>query len=159
MWSPRPHSRDLTLSGRDDLLVRQDDFALPNFWRTARFYSAVDFVQAQRLRRKAMEAMEGVFTGIDAMIGSSVRGSMLEITNFTGHPSLTLRAGFVEQPGCGIEPPIDDPDLHPDRGGPSRTVPHGVTLWGRLFDEGTLCTIGMALEAEFGVADRRPPVD
>ena len=150
---------DLTLSGRDDLLVRQDDFALPNFWRTARFYSAVDLVQAQRLRRKVMEAMDGVFTGIDAMIGSSVRGLMLEITNFTGHPSLTIRAGFVEQPGRGIEPPIDDPDLHPDRGGPSRTVPHGVTLWGRLFDEGTLCTIGMALEAEFGVADCRPPVD
>ena len=149
---------DLTLSRRDDLLVRQDDFSLPNNWRTARFYSAVDFVQAQRLRRKVMEAMEGVFTGIDAMIGSSDKGSMLEITNFTGHPSLTLRAGFVERPGRGIEPPIDDPELRPDRGGPSRTVPHGVTLWGRLFDEGTLCAIGMALEAEFGVADRRPPV-
>ena len=149
---------DLTLSGRDDLLVRQDDFSLPNNWRTARFYSAVDFVQAQRLRRKVMEAMEGVFTGIDAMIGSSDKGSMLEITNFTGHPSLTLCAGFVERPGRGIEPPVDDPELRPDRGGPSRTVPHGVTLWGRLFDEGTLCAIGMALEAEFGVADRRPPV-
>jgi Asp-tRNA(Asn)/Glu-tRNA(Gln) amidotransferase A subunit family amidase len=40
---------------------------------------------------------------------------------------------------------------------PPRRVPHGVTLIGRLFDEGTLAQAGMALEREFGVAGEHPP--
>ena len=38
-------------------------------------------------------------------------------------------------------------------------VPHAVSLYGRLFDEGTLLRIGMALEARFAVAAERPPLD
>ena len=37
------------------------------------------------------------------------------------------------------------------------TVPHAISLYGRLFDEGTILTLGRALEAAFGVAGRRPP--
>ena len=40
---------------------------------------------------------------------------------------------------------------------PPRTVPHGVTLIGRLFDEGTIARVGMALERTSGVANERPP--
>jgi Asp-tRNA(Asn)/Glu-tRNA(Gln) amidotransferase A subunit family amidase len=36
-------------------------------------------------------------------------------------------------------------------------VPHGITLIGRLFDEGTLGRVGMALERAFAVAKERPP--
>jgi Asp-tRNA(Asn)/Glu-tRNA(Gln) amidotransferase A subunit family amidase len=36
-------------------------------------------------------------------------------------------------------------------------VPHGVTLVGRLFDEGTIGRAAIALERAFGVADKRPP--
>jgi Asp-tRNA(Asn)/Glu-tRNA(Gln) amidotransferase A subunit family amidase len=35
-------------------------------------------------------------------------------------------------------------------------VPHGVTLIGRLFDEGTLASAGLALERSFGVMGERP---
>ncbi len=35
---------------------------------------------------------------------------------------------------------------------------HGITLWGRLYDEGTILSMGMALEAELGVWDRRLPI-
>ena len=45
----------------------------------------------------------------------------------------------------------------PSLSGPSHRMPHGITLWGRLFDEGTLCAIAMALEAEFGLGGERPP--
>jgi Asp-tRNA(Asn)/Glu-tRNA(Gln) amidotransferase A subunit family amidase len=37
-------------------------------------------------------------------------------------------------------------------------TPYGITLIGKLFDEGTICRIGMALEKEFGVWERRPPL-
>ena len=40
---------------------------------------------------------------------------------------------------------------------PPRRVPHGVTLIGRLFDEGTIARAGMALERNLAVADERPP--
>jgi hypothetical protein len=35
-------------------------------------------------------------------------------------------------------------------------VPHGVTLIGRLFDEGTIGRVGLALERAMGVATERP---
>ncbi len=50
---------DLTLSDADDLLRRQDDGAWPNTFRRARFLSAVDHVQADRLRYRVMQALDG----------------------------------------------------------------------------------------------------
>ncbi|MBZ5644152.1 MAG: amidase, partial [Acidobacteriia bacterium] len=40
---------------------------------------------------------------------------------------------------------------------PPRRVPHGITLIGRLFDEGNVATAGVALENTFGLAGERPP--
>ena len=70
--------------------------AWPNLFRQARFLSAVDFVQADRLRRKVALEMARVFREVDLLLVPSLRDEQLTITNFTGHPSLTLRAGFVE---------------------------------------------------------------
>ena len=149
---------ELTLSGRDDLLVRQDPNAWPNSIRQARFISAVDYVQAQRLRRRVMAIMDEAFDGIDAMISPSSGPPLLVITNLTGHPSLTLRTGFLRR--ATRHGPGDDPGAGDDENGLRKlaTVPNGTTLWGRPFDEGTLCTIGMALETELGLWNRRPPV-
>ncbi len=35
---------------------------------------------------------------------------------------------------------------------PPRRVPHGVTILGRLFDDGLIGQVGLALERAFGVA-------
>ena len=53
-------------------------------------------MQADRLRRKVAVEMARVFSQVDLLLVPSLRDEMLTITNFTGHPSLTLRAGFVE---------------------------------------------------------------
>jgi Asp-tRNA(Asn)/Glu-tRNA(Gln) amidotransferase A subunit family amidase len=148
---------DLTLDGRDDQLVSQHGGAYPNRFRLARFISAIDLIQTERLRRRTMEVLAELYGGIDAMIGEFPNGSMASITNFTGHPSLTIPAGFVERRGRGMSPKNDDP-ASLDDSGPLCTVPHAVNLWGRLFDEGMLCNMGMALEAEFAMVGRRPPV-
>jgi Asp-tRNA(Asn)/Glu-tRNA(Gln) amidotransferase A subunit family amidase len=81
---------------------------------------------------------------------------MLTIANQTGHPSLTLRAGFVEV-GQARSDWAPDPANPLPKFSPPRRVPHGVTLIGRLFDEGLLGRAGIALERAFGVADERPP--
>lgn len=146
---------DLALSGGLRELKAQVPDAWPNIFRQARFLSAVDFVQADRLRRKVANEMVRVFSEVDLLLVPSLRDEMLVITNFTGHPSLTLRAGFVEvsQARSDWAP---DPNHPLPTFSPPRRVPHGVTLIGRLFDEGTLGAAGIALEREFGVVAERP---
>ncbi|MBT9330562.1 amidase [Paracidobacterium acidisoli] len=147
---------DLTLSHQVDQLKMQVPDAWPNAFRQARFLSAVDFVQADRLRRKVAQHMATVFADVDLLLVPSLRDEMLVITNNTGHPSLTLRAGFIEitQARSDWAP---DP-AHPlPKFSPPRRVPHGITLIGRLFDEGTLAQAGLALEHAFNVADENPP--
>ncbi|MHC5006066.1 MAG: amidase, partial [Planctomycetota bacterium] len=96
---------------------------------------AIEYVQAQRFRRQVMEMMAAKLADVDAIISPSFAGSLLMITNHTGHPSLTLRCGFRDD-----------------------GTPRGITLWGRLFDEGTLCRLGMALEGRLNVWGQRPPM-
>jgi Asp-tRNA(Asn)/Glu-tRNA(Gln) amidotransferase A subunit family amidase len=147
---------ELTLTGGLNQLRVQAPDAWPNIFREARFLSAVDFVQADRLRRKVANEMARIFSQVDLLLVPSLRDEMLTITNFTGHPSLTLRAGFVEVSEARSDW-APDPSAPLPRFSPPRRVPHGVTLIGRLFDEGTLGRAGLALERTFGVASERPP--
>jgi Asp-tRNA(Asn)/Glu-tRNA(Gln) amidotransferase A subunit family amidase len=146
---------ELTLSGRMSELTMQTSDAWPNIFRQARFLSAVDFVQADRLRRKVSIEMARVFTEVDLLLVPSMRTEFLVITNFTGHPSLTLPAGFIEI-GEVRSDWAPDPKHPLPKFSPPRRVPHGVTVVGRLFEEGTMAAAGMALERAFGVAGERP---
>ncbi len=146
---------ELTLSGKLDDLHEQTYDAWPNVFRQSRFLSAVDFVQTDRFRRKVCGEMERVFEGVDVMLVPSLRDEMLTISNNTGHPSLTLRAGFVEVAEARSDW-APDPSRPTPKFSPPRRVPHGVTLIGRLFDEGTVGRVGIALERTFGVVEERP---
>ena len=147
---------ELTLGHGVDALSMQVADAWPNLFRQARFLSAVDLVQADRLRRKVAGELARVMGEVDVLLVPSLREELLTATNYTGHPSLTLRTGFVE-----VERARSDWAPDPSRPlptfSPGRRVPHGVTLIGRLFDEGTLGRVGMALERASGVAGERPP--
>jgi Asp-tRNA(Asn)/Glu-tRNA(Gln) amidotransferase A subunit family amidase len=147
---------ELTLSGGLNQLKAQVPDAWPNIFREARFLSAVDYVQADRFRRKVAEEIARVFSQVDLLIVPSLRDEMLTITNFTGHPSLTLRAGFVEVSRARSDWAPDPKNPLPTFN-PPRRVPHGVTLIGRLFDEGTIASAGLALERSLNVASERPP--
>ena len=130
--------------------------AWPNIFRQSRFLSAVDFVQADRLRRKVAMEMARIFSQVDLLLVPSLRDDMLTITNHTGHPSLTLRAGFV-QVSTARSDWAPDPAKPLATFAPPRRVPHGITLIGRLFGEATLGRAGPALERIFGVSGERPP--
>jgi Asp-tRNA(Asn)/Glu-tRNA(Gln) amidotransferase A subunit family amidase len=146
---------ELTLSGAVNQLKMQVPDAWPNIFRQSRFLSAVDFVQGDRLRRKVAIEMARVFSQVDLLLVPSLQDEILVITNATGHPSLTLRAGFVEVSEARSDWAPDP--AHPlPKFNPPRRVPHGVTLIGRLFDEGTIGRVGIALERAFGVAAERP---
>ena len=142
---------ELTLSGRDDLLRRQVKNAWPNSFREARYFSAVDYVQSDRLRRKVMQEAHDFFSQVDVVFGPSFGNPMLTLTNFTGHPSIAMRAGFEQMTSRSLfNHPENDTDetLH--------RVPRSISLWSNLFQEGHLITIARALEAELGVVNERP---
>lgn len=126
----------LTLSDHDDMLRRQDADAWPNTFRAARFISAVDMVQLDRLRRVVMGEMDAAFGEVDVMVGPAQAGPMLTITNFTGHPCVVVPTTMRD----------------------ART-PHVVCVWGRLFDEGTALRIAAHLESvAFPEGVPRPPM-
>jgi Asp-tRNA(Asn)/Glu-tRNA(Gln) amidotransferase A subunit family amidase len=146
---------ELTLSRGIDQLKMQVPDAWPNTFRQSRFLSAVDFVQADRLRRQVALEMARIFRDVDLLLVPSLRDEILTITNFTGHPSLTLRAGFIEVDKARSDW-APDPARPLPTFSPPRRVPHGITLIGRLFDEGTIGQVGIALEKAFGVSGERP---
>jgi Asp-tRNA(Asn)/Glu-tRNA(Gln) amidotransferase A subunit family amidase len=147
---------DITLDGRVDQLKAQVPDAWPNLFREARFLSAVDFVQADRFRRMVAGEMARIFSTVDLLLVPSLRDEMLTISNFTGQPSLTLRAGFVNVSEARSDWAPDP--AHPlPKFSPPRRVPHGITLLGRLFEEGTVVRAGLALERAFNVVGERPP--
>jgi Asp-tRNA(Asn)/Glu-tRNA(Gln) amidotransferase A subunit family amidase len=119
---------ELTLSDRDDLLAWQDKEAWPNQFRQSHFLSAVNHIQLDRLRRLAMQHMAAIFAEVDVIIGPSLAGPMLVITNFTGHPCICLPRGFTDG------------------------KPKSISLWGRLYGESALLNVAQALELKF----RRP---
>jgi Asp-tRNA(Asn)/Glu-tRNA(Gln) amidotransferase A subunit family amidase len=147
---------ELTLSGGLDQLKAQVPDAWPNLFRQARFLSAVDFVQADRMRRSVAQEMARIFFQVDLLLVPSLRDEMLTISNFTGHPSLTFRAGFVQVEEARSDWAPDPANPLP-RFSPPRRVPHGITLIGRLFDEGTVARAGLAFERAFNVTAERPP--
>ena len=147
---------ELTLAGGLSQLKSQVPDAWPNLFRQARFLSAVDFVQTDRFRRRVAEEMARTFADVDLMLVPSLRDEMLTIANFTGHPSLTFRAGFVKVAEARSDW-APDPARPLPRFSPARRVPHGVTLVGRLFEEGVLGRAGLAFEGALKVAGERPP--
>jgi Asp-tRNA(Asn)/Glu-tRNA(Gln) amidotransferase A subunit family amidase len=147
---------ELTLSGRDDLLRLQASENWPNTFRLARFVSAVDLIQMNRFRRQVMEMAHEKFEEVDGIIGPSNDTPMSLITNYTGHPAITIRGGLINtrtrRDSIGGDLDFDGP--------PSDKlyeVPVSLTIWGPLYEDGRVCSIGMALEKEFGIAAKRPP--
>jgi Asp-tRNA(Asn)/Glu-tRNA(Gln) amidotransferase A subunit family amidase len=141
----------LTLSDRDDLLARQDEAAWPNQFRLARFLSAVDHVQLDRLRRRGMQAMADLFAEVDLLAAPFAAGPLHTLAAFTGHPCLCMPIGFTNTP------PRPSAGLAAPEQAPPRPVPAALCLWGRLFDEARLLAAGHALAGRCAL-DLRPPL-
>jgi len=124
---------EITRSNQDDLMVRQNAGAWPNSFRSARFIPAVEYIQANRVRTLLMREMEKVFENLDVLLTPSFGGSVLLITNLTGHPGVCVPSGFTE-----------------------RNTPVSVSFIGRLFGEADLCRVAMAWQEATGWHRRHP---
>ncbi len=83
----------LTRSNADDQLARQAADSWPNIFRAARLIPAVEYVQANRLRALAMQAMRDLMASIDVYVAPSFHNSNLMLTNLTGHPAVVVPNG------------------------------------------------------------------
>ncbi len=110
--------QELTLSNRDDLLVRQRPNDWPDIFRSAQFIPAVEYIQANRARVRLQAMMKQVFESVDVYVTPSFNGPSLMITNLTGHPQVVVPSGFIEG-----------------------TQPHSVSFVGNLYDEATVLAV------------------
>ena len=140
----------LTLDGRDDQLPPE---GWPNAWRQVRMLSAVDYLQAERLRRHLMHEFHRIYSDVDALFAPTYGSfELLMAMNYTGHPGITLRAGLDRSPTRSAGPVPDDPQGEP------HTITRNVAFHGRLFEEGKILALARALEERLGVHHHRPPL-
>jgi Asp-tRNA(Asn)/Glu-tRNA(Gln) amidotransferase A subunit family amidase len=145
---------DLTLSGRDRLLTEQGPEDWPNAFRTARFYPAVDYIQANRARTLAVRQMSALFEKVDIIVTPSTDRQLI-CTNLTGHPALILPNGF-RGPDAPAPPAIDDGD-HDDIGGPG--TPVSLTFLAAHFHEAKLAAFAAAYQQATGFHLHHPTLD
>jgi Asp-tRNA(Asn)/Glu-tRNA(Gln) amidotransferase A subunit family amidase len=137
---------DLTRSGRDKLLTEQGPEDWPNTFREARFYPAVEYIQANRARMLAIEAMAKVFSDLDVIVAPT-NSSQLVITNLTGHPSVILPNGLR-----GDDAPKS---LNEDSGGGPGT-PVSLTFLGNLYGDAKMLAFARAYQEATGFQKLHP---
>jgi Asp-tRNA(Asn)/Glu-tRNA(Gln) amidotransferase A subunit family amidase len=85
---------ELTRSDRDSLLTDQRRNAWPNTFRAARFISAVDYINASRVRTQLINEFYQKTKDFDVIISPSFGGIQLLLTNLVGTPALVVPNGF-----------------------------------------------------------------
>ena len=125
---------ELTRSDRDSLLRRQDAGAWPNSFRAARLIPAVEYIQANRLRRLLQEDMGALLAGVDAYVAPSYEGGNLGITNLTGHPCVVVPNGFLGD-----------------------AEPFSITFCGPMYGEAAALEVTRAYQAATPWDERHPP--
>jgi Asp-tRNA(Asn)/Glu-tRNA(Gln) amidotransferase A subunit family amidase len=125
---------DLTLSNRDDLMVRQDKNAWPSGFRSSHFIPAIEYIQANRARAILIDELNKKMKGLDAFIAPAF-GQNLVATNLSGHPCVVLPNGF--------------------RNG----LPTSITFTGQLFGEGKLLKIAEAYQRAGDFHKKQPSLN
>jgi Asp-tRNA(Asn)/Glu-tRNA(Gln) amidotransferase A subunit family amidase len=142
---------DLTISGRDRLLTEQGPEDWPNTFRVARFYPAVEYIQANRARTLAVRQLSELFRKVDIVV-TPTDGEQLVATNLTGHPALILPNGM--RGADAPRPPSVDDGNSDDIGGQS--TPVSLTLLAGHFQDAKLCAFGRAYQQATGFHLRHP---
>ena len=84
---------ELTMTGRDKLLTEQGPEDWPNAFRIARFYPAVEYIQANRARMVGIEQMRELFEKVDVIVTPST-DLQLMATNLSGNPAIIVPNGL-----------------------------------------------------------------
>ncbi|MGW8123317.1 amidase [Roseivirga echinicomitans] len=126
---------ELTRSNRDSLLVRQNTGAWPNTFREARFITAVDYINANRVRYEVMQKVNELMKDYDVIISPSSGNNQLSTTNLTGHPAVVMKNGYSQNGS-----------------------PTSISFIGNLYDEATILAVARAYQEATGFDEEHPPM-
>ena len=141
----------LTLTGRDKLLTEQGAEDWPNAFRVARFYPAVEYIQANRARTLAVQQVSALFNDVDIIV-TPTNGVQLVATNLTGHPALIVPNG-LRGDDAPRPPKVDDGD-NDDIGGPN--TPVSLTFLAGHYQDAKLAAFGRAYQQATGFHKLHP---
>lgn len=115
---------ELTRSNRDELLARQVKDAWPNVFRRSRLIPAVEYLQANRIRMLAMQAMRHMLDAarIDVYVAPSFDRDLI-CTNLTGHPAVVAPNGVT-----------------------AKGLSSSITFTGRLYGEAAALSVAKAYQ-------------
>jgi Asp-tRNA(Asn)/Glu-tRNA(Gln) amidotransferase A subunit family amidase len=122
---------DLIRAGKVNDLAGKGPNDRANQLRISRLIPAVEYIRAQRARALLGRRMEDVMTECDVFLAPATSASVTT-TNLTGHPAVTVNAGFADR------------------------LPVGLMVSGRLYEEATMLGVAAAYERVRGVIDDRP---
>jgi Asp-tRNA(Asn)/Glu-tRNA(Gln) amidotransferase A subunit family amidase len=145
---------DLTISGRDKLLTEQGPEDWPNDFRVARFYPAVEYIQANRARTLAVRGFAKLFEQVDVIVTPSTDAQLIA-TNLTGNPAVIVPNG-LRGDDAPKPPEIDDGD-HDDIGGPG--TPVSITFLGGLYQDAKVAAFARAYQQATGFEKLHPKLD
>jgi Asp-tRNA(Asn)/Glu-tRNA(Gln) amidotransferase A subunit family amidase len=127
---------DLTRSGTDQEMVKQDAEAWPNVFRLGQMLPAVEYVRANRIRTLLQRQWAEVFRSVDVLVVPSYGGDVLLATNLTGHPCVVVPDGFLSRDG----------------------TPVSLSFLGRLDGEADLLSVALAWQRATEFHLKRPPL-
>ena len=142
---------ELTTTGRDKLLTEQGPEDWPNDFRVARFYPAVEYIQANRVRTLAIEQMAKLFDQVDVIVAAT-NSEQLVVTNLTGHPAVIAPNGLRD--ADAPTPPAVDTGDDDQIGGPG--TPVSLTFLGAHYQEAKLCAFARAYQQATGFEKLHP---
>jgi Asp-tRNA(Asn)/Glu-tRNA(Gln) amidotransferase A subunit family amidase len=145
---------ELTMTGRDRLLTEQSRRDWPNIFRIARFYPAVEYIQANRARTLAIRQISRLFEQVDIIV-TQTESEQLTATNLTGHPAIILPNGLRGE-DAPKPPQLDDGDSD-DIGGPG--TPVSLTFLAGHYQDAKLCTFARAYQEATGFHKLHPRLD
>ena len=120
---------ELTRFGADEFLTSQGTFDWPNTFRTARTVPAVEYLQADRLRKKLIEEMAAIMETVDVFVAPNTDTSSVDVSNLTGQPWVVI----------------------PHGGSTS------LSFIGKLYDEATILALAKAYQDSTTSHTGRPP--
>jgi Asp-tRNA(Asn)/Glu-tRNA(Gln) amidotransferase A subunit family amidase len=141
----------LTMTGRDKLLTEQGPEDWPNNFRVARFYPAVEYIQANRARSLAIREVSKVFDQVDVIVAST-NSEQLVVTNLTGHPACIVPNG-LRGADAPVPPKVDTGD-DDQIGGPG--TPVSITFLAGLYQDAKLCSFARAYQEAAGFQNLHP---
>ena len=145
---------ELTMTGRDKLLTEQGPEDWPNDFRVARFYPAVEYIQANRARTLAVQQVSALFEQIDVIV-TPTNGAQLVATNLTGHPAIILPNGL--RGDDAPRPPQLDTGDEDNIGGPG--TPVSITFLAGHYQEAKLAAFARAYQEATGFHKLHPKLD